>query len=90
MLTDVEWLMVWADYGSLGEETYEAETDIYRFERSGKGWFANGSWTDNNKKDNIGYFQWTFTTENFSVICMAGAMKDYDRITVCRSMATLW
>jgi len=28
MLTDVEWLMVWADYGSLGEETYEAETDI--------------------------------------------------------------
>ena len=77
MLTDVEWLMVWADYGSLGEETYEAETDIYRFERSGKGWFANGSWLDRDKKDGIGYFQWTFTTENFSVICMAGYIEGY-------------
>ena len=72
MLTVGEWLMSYADYGDGFEETYDNETQIYRFERTGKGWFANGSFTDDSKKENVSYFQWTFTTENFAVIYMAG------------------
>ncbi|WP_289158134.1 hypothetical protein [uncultured Muribaculum sp.] len=77
LLTDVEWLMTWADYGALGESTFETDTDIYRFERTGKGWFAKGSWIDTEKKDGTGYFQWSFTTANFSVIRMTGYIEGY-------------
>lgn len=77
LLTDVEWLMTWADYGALGESSFETDTDIYRFERTGKGWFAKGSWIDPEKKDGTGYFQWSFTTANFSVIRMTGYIEGY-------------
>lgn len=77
LLTDVEWLMTWVDYGALGESTFETDTDIYRFERTGKGWFAKGSWIDTEKKDGTGYFQWSFTTANFSVIRMTGYIEGY-------------
>ncbi|MCM1331877.1 MAG: hypothetical protein NC248_04635 [Bacteroides sp.] len=77
LLTDVKWLMTWADYGALGESSFETDTDIYRFERTGKGWFAKGSWIDTEKKDGTGYFQWSFTTANFSVIRMTGYIEGY-------------
>lgn len=68
MLTDVEWLMSYADYGYGSVETYDDETRIYKFDKTGKGWFASGSFTDISKKDDVSYYQWTFTTENFVVI----------------------
>ena len=40
MLTDVEWLMSYADYGYGSVETYDDETRIYKFDKTGKGWFA--------------------------------------------------
>ncbi|NCE69014.1 MULTISPECIES: hypothetical protein [Duncaniella] len=72
MLTDVEWLMSYADYGYGSVETYDDETRIYKFDKTGKGWFASGSFTDISKKDDVSYYQWTFTTENFVVIYMTG------------------
>lgn len=50
MLTDVEWLMSYADYGYGSVETYDDETRIYKFDKTGKGWFASGSFTDISKK----------------------------------------
>lgn len=72
MLTDVEWLMSYADYGYDNVETYDDETRIYKFDRTGKGWFASGSFKDISKKEDTSYYQWTFTTENFVVIYMTG------------------
>lgn len=61
-----------ADYGYGSVETYDDETRIYKFDKTGKGWFASGSFTDISKKDDVSYYQWTFTTENFLVIYMTG------------------
>lgn len=71
-LTDVEWLMSYYNPGYGNEYEFDDETLIYRFEKTGKGWVASGSFSDASKKEDISYFQWTFTTENFSVIYMAG------------------
>ncbi|MCM1356671.1 MAG: hypothetical protein NC212_09745 [Staphylococcus sp.] len=75
-LTDVEWILVYADYGLGNEYVYEDKTSIYRFDRTGKGWFGLGSVTDPTFKENIRYFQWTFTTSNFTVIQTAGNASD--------------
>ena len=72
MLTDVEWLMTYYDSGYGHEYEYDDDTRIYRFERTGKGWMASGSFSDPTKKEGVTYFQWTFTTENFAVIYMSG------------------
>lgn len=72
ILTDSEWLLAYVEYDDGQEYIYDDDTQIYRFEKTGKGWFANGSFSDASKKDGISYFQWTFTTENFAVIYMAG------------------
>ncbi|MCI8997376.1 MAG: hypothetical protein HFJ95_00065 [Muribaculaceae bacterium] len=76
LLTDVEWLMVYADSGFGPDVTYEDETIIYKFEPSGKGWLATGSLIDATIKDNVSYYQWTFTTENFAVLWMSGAVAE--------------
>ena len=67
-LTESEWLMSYADYSHREEYFYDEDTHIYRFEKTGKGWFANGSFSDISKKENMTNFHWTFTTENFAVI----------------------
>ncbi len=72
MLTDVEWLMYYSDYGDGYEYHYDNETKIYKFDRTGKGWVANGSFSDISLKDDVSYYKWSFTTENFAVIYMAG------------------
>lgn len=72
-LTASEWLMAYADYGLGSESYFDDDTQIYRFEKTGKGWFGNGSFTDASKKENVHYFQWSFTTENFAVLYMAGS-----------------
>ena len=40
MLTDVEWLVVNADYGLGNEHIYDDETKIYSFGKDSKGWIA--------------------------------------------------
>lgn len=72
-LTDSEWLMSYADYGYGSDYYFDDDTQIYRFEKTGKGWYANGSFSDASKKDNVQNFQWTFTTENFVVLYMTGS-----------------
>ena len=71
LLTDVEWLMSYYNHGYGSEYEYD-ETRIYRFEKTGKGWLASGSFSDASKKEDVSYFQWTFTNENFVVIYMSG------------------
>ena len=72
LLTDSEWLMSYYNPGFGNEYEYDDDTRIYRFEKTGKGWVASGSFSDVSQKEEVSYFQWTFTTENFSVIYMAG------------------
>ena len=76
MLTDVEWLVVYADYGLGNEQTYDDETNIYSFGRDTKGWTAVGTLKDSSIKKYVRYFQWTFTTENYTVIYLAGNSTD--------------
>lgn len=76
MLTDVEWLVVNADYGLGNEHIYDDETKIYSFGKDSKGWIATGSLKDMSVKKDVRYFQWSFTTDNYTVICMAGNSTD--------------
>jgi len=76
MLTDVDWLVVYADYGLGNEYTYDDETNIYSFGMDTKGWTAIGSLKDPSVKKDVRYFQWTFTTENYAVIYTAGNSTD--------------
>lgn len=76
MLTGAEWLVVYADYGLGNETAFENETNIYSFDKLGKGWTATGSLTDQSIKKDIRYFQWTFTTDNYAVIQTAGNNTD--------------
>lgn len=76
MLTDVEWLVVYVDYSIGNEQTFDDETNIYSFGRDTKGWTATGSLKDLSVKKDVRYFQWTFTTENYAVIYMAGNSTD--------------
>ena len=72
-LTGSEWLVAWYE-DPLGQvETFDDETSIYRFERSGKGWTAKGSFSDDALRENARNFQWTFTADNFAVIYMTGS-----------------
>lgn len=68
LLTDSEWFMSYADYSHGSEIYFDSDTQIYSFEKTGKGWFAKGSFSDSSKKEDVVYFHWTFTTENFAVI----------------------
>lgn len=72
LLTDSEWLMSYYNPGFGNEYEYDDDTRIYRFEKTGKGWVASGSFIDASKKEDVSYFQWTFTTDNFAVLYMAG------------------
>lgn len=72
LLTDSEWLMSYYNPGYGNEYEFDDETRIYRFEKTGKGWVASGSFSDASKKEDISYFQWTFTTDNFSVLFITG------------------
>lgn len=72
LLTNVEWLEVYADYGLGNQYTYDNEVNIYSFGRDTRGWVARGSLKDPSLKENVRYFQWTFTTENYAVIHTAG------------------
>lgn len=77
-LTAKEWLMTYSDHGNGHIYEYDNKTQIYKFELSGKGWIANGTFTDESIRENMSYFQWGFTTENFAVIYMAGyAIEGY-------------
>ena len=73
LLTDSEWLMSYADYSYGSEVFFNDDTQIYRFEKTGKGWFAKGSFLDSSKKENVTNFHWTFTTENLAVIYLTGS-----------------
>ena len=73
LLTDSEWLMSYADYSYGSEVFFDDDTQIYGFEKTGKGWFAKGSFLDSSKKENVTNFHWTFTTENFAVIYLTGS-----------------
>jgi len=76
MLTDVEWLVVYVDYSIGNEQTFDDETNIYSFGKDTKGWTATGSLKDPAVKKDVRYYQWTFTTENYSVIYMVGNSTD--------------
>ncbi len=76
MLTGKEWVEVYADYGLGYEQVIEDRTVIYYFDLKGNGWCAVGSLKDETVKENVRYFQWTFTTENFAVIQTAGNAMD--------------
>lgn len=76
MLTDAEWLAVYADYGLGNESVFDDETAIYCFGKDTKGWTATGSLKDPSVKNDVRYFQWTFTTENYTVIHTAGNATD--------------
>ena len=72
MLIGAEWLTVSYE-DNYGEITYyDSETIVYSFDQTGKGWRATGSLTDNNVLENVSYFQWTFTNDNYAVIYTAG------------------
>ncbi|MBD5355542.1 MAG: hypothetical protein HDR88_00830 [Bacteroides sp.] len=72
LLSDSEWLMSYYNPGYGDEYEFDDDTRIYKFEKTGKGWIASGSFSDASQKEEVSYFQWTFTTENFSVIYLAG------------------
>lgn len=76
LLTGADWLVEYADYGPGGEQTYDDTTTIYSFGKDLKGWRALGSFKDPAVKENVQYFQWTFTTENYAVIHTAGNSAD--------------
>ena len=69
-LTGSEWLVAWYE-DPLGQvETFDDKTSIYRFESTGKGWSANGSFSDVALRENVRNFHWTFTADNFAVVYM--------------------
>lgn len=76
MLTGVEWLVTYADYGLGREQAYDDETSVYSFGKDKKGWTAIGSLRDASVKKSVRYFQWTFTTDNYAVIQTAGNSTD--------------
>ena len=72
-LTGSEWLVAWYEDPFGHVETFDDETTIYRFENSGKGWVADGSFSDDVLRENVRNFHWTFTADNFAVIYMTGS-----------------
>ena len=72
-LTGSEWLVAWCEDPLGHVETLDDKTSIYRFESSGKGWIADGSFSDDALRENARNFHWTFTADNFAVIYMAGS-----------------
>lgn len=71
MLTGTEWEMVSLQYADGEETTCQPGTDIYRFERSGRGWnrIVRSLW-EPPLEDMMTYFDWTFTNDTFAVIFM--------------------
>lgn len=90
MLTGVEWLVVYADYGLGREQAFDDETSVYSFGRDTKGWTAWGSLKDPSVKKDVRYFQWTFTTENYTVIRIAGNSADGYWLIEKLTPADLW
>lgn len=90
MLTDVEWLVVYADYGLGNEQTFDDETNIYSFGRDTKGWTAVGSLKDPSIKKDVQYFQWTFTTENYTVIYTSGNATEGYRLIKKLTPTEMW
>lgn len=76
LLTDVEWMEVYADYGLGNEVEAEDATFVYSFDRTGSGWVAAGSLIDEEVRENVRYFRWAFTTGNFAVIQTAGGSTE--------------
>ncbi len=76
MLTDVEWLVVYVESWLGHGENIEDETNIYSFGKDAKGWTARASLKDPSVKENVRYFQWSFTTENYAVIYTEGNSND--------------
>lgn len=72
-LTGSEWLVAWYEDPLGNVETFDDETSIYRFESTGKGWIAKGSFKDETIRANARNFHWTFTADNFAVIYMTGS-----------------
>ena len=76
LLTEKEWLIVYARYWTGDEHTYDDETSVYFLDLKQNGWVALGSLKDASVKENVTYFQWRFTTDNFTVIQTAGNGMD--------------
>lgn len=76
LLTEKEWLMVYSETSLGYTQTYNSETSVYFFSLEGNGWTAHTCLNDETEKKELRYFQWTFTTENFTVIQLAGNAED--------------
>ena len=76
LLTDAEWLVAYADYGMGSECAFDVVTSVYAFGNDMNGWTATGSLRDASLKEDVRYFRWTFTTENYAVIRTAGNSTD--------------
>lgn len=77
-LTSAEWVIQSITYPD--SETYypEYSIDTYRFDRNGQGLHrAQPSLVSPDREDYTEYFQWTFTTENFTVIYIGGNIESF-------------
>lgn len=84
-ITSVEWILVYEDNGFSSPIIHDKESVRYRFESNGKGWRKFiGSSVEPPLEDNIEYFRWTFTNDNFAVIYIGGNIERYwliDKLT---------
>lgn len=83
-------LVVYAEYGLGNEQTFDDETNIYSFGRDTKGWTGVGSLKDPSIKKDVQYFQWTFTTENYTVIYTSGNATEGYRLIKKLTPTEMW
>lgn len=85
MLTGTEWVVESIKYSDNSTHTSAYQDHIYKFDRNGRGSEkVLHSLSDPKLKDVTFYFQWTFTNENFAVICMLNTGSEFwliDRLT---------
>lgn len=78
-LTNVEWVLVSSTDDIFGEQVFSPENSCsYKFNRDLNGWFRFPPSPDGTSDATTYYFQWSFTTENFTVLYITGtAIRQY-------------
>ena len=84
-LTAREWKLIYQHVPNFEPESFDKGGSIYKFDSDGKG--STKFLTDTGELDEefpVSYFQWTFTTDNFSVIYLGGKLEKFwliDKLT---------
>ncbi len=85
LLTNTKWFKYYEKRPNFEPTIYESGGAVYSFSPTGQGTYkvvdSDGELEDGYK---IQYFQWTFTTDNFTVMYLGGNLEDFwliDKLT---------